>query len=325
MPQVWIAISRSVRDLYGYVITGEPGLVVVWSRIVWSLLVLCHEDRASGEILMTLGRYISIGVFALVFGVASSEGVKAGGDYTTGVSSFSLNVGGMVGFAPKYEGSDDYRVIGAPIIYPSFGASDLGGRLMFREVEDIRFRLLSHGGFEAGPIAGYKFERDEDDGPLLAGLGDVEGGLVVGGYAGYRFSGVLFDVAYRDQVTGDADGYRITAALSAEGFVSPSFSLRGRVGATYADDDYMSTFFGISAAQSASSATAGVGLAQYTAEAGVKDVHVEIGATWSMTSNIDVKPRLRYKRLLGDAADSPLVESADQLSGSLSVIYRFGG
>ena len=56
----------------------------------------------------------------------------------------------------------------------------------FRGSEDIRFRVLEYQGLELGPVTGWRFTRDESDGRLLEGLGDVKGGLVLGAYMGYR-------------------------------------------------------------------------------------------------------------------------------------------
>jgi len=232
-------------------------------------------------------------------------------------------VGGIGFVVPKYEGSNDYEVLGAPFAYPVFSDAQTGGvagRVAFGNgIDDLRFRLFDGAGFEAGVLGGYALGRDQDDGPLLRGLGDVDGGLIVGGYAGVRFGLALFDVSYHRIVTGDTGGY-FRVGVSGETAITPNVTLRTRVGTTYADSDYMADYFGVSAAQAFNSVA---GLPAYATDAGFKDVFIDLGLTYDMDANWSLIGGVGYKRLIGDAADSPVVETADQFSARLGVTYRF--
>lgn len=229
-----------------------------------------------------------------------------------------LKVGGIAIVKPKYEGSDEYEVIGAPFAYPVFSDGE-GGAFAFNGLDDIRFRLLENQGFEAGVLGGYTFGRDQDDGPLLRGLGDVDGGFIAGAYIGYRAGIMLFDVSYHRIVSGDTGGYfRIGA--TAEQRIAPNVEIKARVGATYADDDYMEYYFGVSPLQAARSRA---GLAVYDSEAGFKDVHLSVGMTYDIDRHWSVLAGVGYKRLIGDAADSPVIETEDQFFGTIGVTYRF--
>jgi outer membrane scaffolding protein for murein synthesis (MipA/OmpV family) len=230
-----------------------------------------------------------------------------------------VKVGGVAVVKPTYEGSDSYEVIGAPIAFPAEGAGTAGS-FTFNGVDDLRYRLLGGPtGFEAGPLAGYAFGRDDGDGPLLRGLGDVDGGVIVGGYAGYRAAGWLFDVSYHHIVSGDTGGF-LRLGVANKTHHSDRFWTKLRVAATYADDDYMSHYFGVSAAQSAASLA---GLPLYDADAGFKDVHVVLSGSYDIARNWSVIGSAGYKRLIGDAADSPVVESEDQFTATLGLTYRF--
>ncbi len=261
---------------------------------------------------------IAVSAAAAVFATAFVP-AQAQDGYGAG-PGFSADIGGAVGIKPKYEGSDEYEVFGFPVVFPDFGGGGLGDRVTVRGADDVRFRLVEFSGFELGPLAGYAFGRDEDDGDLLRGLGDVDDGLVLGAYAGYRFGPVLLDVSYHQIVTGDDDGYQIRFGGSLEQELRPGFIGTLRVGATYADDVYMRSYFGISGVQALNSVA---GLSAYDAEAGIKDVHVELGAKYELTERITLKATGQYARLVGDAADSPIVESEDQFIGVLGATYRF--
>lgn len=257
----------------------------------------------------------SAAVLAFAAGFGSFVGTASAQD------GASVTLGGAVGVKPKYEGSDEYEAFGIPIIFPKFGgASGFGSRFSFRGPDDVRFRALEFGGFEVGPLGGYAFGRDEDDADRLLGLGDVDDGLVVGAYAAFTSGPVLLDVSYHQIVTGDDDGALLRFGGGLRQQLSPGFTATLRGGATYADDTYMDSYFGISQAQAATSAA---GLNAFNAEAGIKDVFIELGAVIDLSDRWTVRASGKYSKLVGDAADSPVVESEDQFSGLLGATYRF--
>ncbi len=228
---------------------------------------------------------------------------------------FGLQAGAAVLVAPRYEGSDEVRVIGVPIIAP---AGMAGGRVEFRGPDDLRFRLVDLGAVSFGPLIGYRFGREEDDGDLLTGLGDIEGGVVAGGFAALKSGPLGASLSYHRQFSGDETGAVLKFGLSAEHAVSERVTLTADIGATWADQDYMDAYFGINTAQAASS-----GLASYDAEASIKDVNLGLKADMMLTDAWKLTLTGRYARLLGDAADSPVVETANQFSGGAAVSYRF--
>ena len=190
-------------------------------------------------------------------------------------------------------------------------------------------------------MLGYRFGRDEDDAARLRGLGDIDNGLVAGGFVSYDViatpdTRLGVAVAVSGQVTGDdfgrsgfgAPNFRVAndygvetdLSLSLDQTVSERLRLTARLGTTYASDDYMATFFGVSAAQAANSVA---GLNAFDADGGIKDVYMNVGTTYNVTENFELRASLGYQRLLGDAADSPITMDADQFSGSLGAAYRF--
>jgi outer membrane protein len=224
------------------------------------------------------------------------------------------DVGGLVITAPKYEGSSKHRVMGIPIAIPA-GTGD--GRLQFKAPDDVRLRLVSLHGFEFGPVAGWRFGRDEDDGNRLRGLGDVDGGLVLGGYAAWRFGPLAAFASYNHQVMSDDTGGLLRFGLEANSSLPGRISLTTTVGATWASEDYMQAFFGVSAFQATRS-----GLGFYRPEAGIKDVFAGLSAELPLNDRWTLRAFGRYAHLVGDAASSPIVEREGQLSGGLGLTYR---
>ncbi|MDD9909495.1 MAG: MipA/OmpV family protein [Ahrensia sp.] len=261
----------------------------------------------------------------------------------------SILIGAGGGFQPRYEGSDEYRGFGFPIISYDSGV-DGPRRFEFRGLDDIRYHAFRWNGFSVGPLGGYRFSRDESDSQRLRGLGDIDGGLVLGGFASYEFfqSNTVrwsADVGVSTQVTGDAFdigrfanvalpvnvrnglsdgdyGYEIDFGLSGEYDVNDRLNLAMRLGAVYASDDYMQTYFGVNSAQAIAATAAGNPMTTFDADAGIKNVYFKIDTTYELTENIQLRAGFGYSRLLSDAADSPVTESEDQFSGTLGAAYR---
>ena len=68
------------------------------------------------------------------------------------------------------------------------------------------------------------------------------------------------------------------------------------------------------------------GLNTYSADAGIKDAGLGVTLTYKFTDNWDVTGLANYTRLLGDAADSPVVDDEgdeNQFFGGLTINYTF--
>jgi outer membrane protein len=232
--------------------------------------------------------------------------------------SIDLQVGGAATISPKYEGSKDYEVRGFPIVAPVGSGED--GMVQFRGIDDVRFRLFQFNGFEAGPLAGYRFGRDEDDAELLEGLGDVDGAFVLGAYAAYNFGFIKPFVSYHHGVSGDDTGALLRFGAETKFPVCEGVAVTLIGGATYADSDYNDSYFSISQSQSDRS---DAGLGSYDASSGIKDVYLGVSTDIPLTDVWSLKLAGKYSHLVGDAADSPIVETDSQFTGLVGLTYRF--
>jgi outer membrane scaffolding protein for murein synthesis (MipA/OmpV family) len=252
--------------------------------------------------------------------LAASPRDAAAEDFTGGLMSggdINLAVGGIAVITPRFEGSKQYRVIGFPYVMPA-GMDDGKSRLSVRSPDDVRFRLFELQGFEFGPLAGWRFGRDQNDADHLAGLGDIDGGLVVGAYAGYHIGVFMPFISYHHQVTGSDTGGVLRFGVEATARVLPWVTLTAIAGSSYADGAYMESFFGVTAAQSAAST-----LATFDAGSGIKDVYINLSGDFRLDDRWTLKLGGRYARLVGDAADSPIVESRDQFQAVIGLSYKF--
>ncbi|HZA01408.1 MAG TPA: MipA/OmpV family protein [Hyphomicrobiaceae bacterium] len=225
-------------------------------------------------------------------------------------------IGGFIFVSPKFEGAKSYDVTGFPFVAPAALGED--GIVQIKGADDMRFRLLHLDGLEFGPLAGYRFGRDEDDSPRLRGLEDIDGGLVVGAFATYRTGPFAVSASYHHQATGDDTGGLVRIGAEYVSLPSPGLKVTAGVGTDYASEEYMTAFFGVTHAQSIAS-----GLPAFDPSAGFKDVFAGITATVDLDERWSILLTGRYTQLIGDAADSPIVESESQLFGGLGVSYKF--
>lgn len=268
--------------------------------------------------------FVAAGAFLIAFCSAGAFEARANPE-----GGRSVTLGGAAIVKPKYEGSDEHEVIPIPIIVPKFSElpdddpstfKQVRQRVNFRGLDDIRIRVLGGPRFHAGAVTGYITKRDQDDGRLLRGLGDIDGGLVAGAYSGFTLGAFQFDAAILEKVTGDDAGPEFRFGVETTQQVTERTRIVARLGTTFASDDYMQTYFGVTPAQSRNSKA---GLPAYTPDAGIKDVFFEVGGTMDLSERWLLKAGGRYGRLLGDAADSPVVETENQFSGVLGLGYRF--
>lgn len=276
-----------------------------------------------------VSRTVGATIFALSL-LAISEGSPAdeGGKPPRGEKDWhlTLGAGGIVG--PDYEGSDDYEATPLPLFELSWRDTVSIGTIGGPGLKVNYFKLK-------GPTpkdhlilsasAGYGGGRDQDDNDALQGLGDLDAGVILGLGANYQYQNFGISLGINHDVTGDREGTTVSAGASYSfALGSPKTLLTLGTGLTWADGDYMSNVFGISGTQVAASRS---GFATFDASSGLKDIGVNAMLMHRWDENIGLMGQAGYSRLLGDAADSPIVDQegdAGQFSVLLGVTYSWG-
>jgi outer membrane scaffolding protein for murein synthesis (MipA/OmpV family) len=230
-----------------------------------------------------------------------------------------LGVGAIVN--PEYVGSDEYQFI--PIPYFEFRYLDERGTLLFANVPQ--------------GIGGYFYRRREADGRSLNIGAAIAPGFNVRGDELPGLEEVDPAIEARLLVEGNTLRWGFQATLAQDvgsghegAYLDLSFSRRGRIGRRggfwalgpalrVGDDDYQSTLFGVRPGEAAAS-----GFPAYEAEASLERlglqgiVSVPVGdGPWRWTAIA------RGSRLLGDAADSPIVAEENQFFFLTALTRRF--
>jgi MipA family protein len=219
-------------------------------------------------------------------------------------------LGAGVMYAPKFEGSDEFKAVPVPFVSATFaGRVHVGGL-------GVTVDVYETDGLSFGVKGGIEMGRDEDDSDDLRGLGDVDTGGVISGIVGYKIGMFEFSAAI-DKAIGGSDGLTGTVGAKASHMYG-RFLLSAGASATWADDNHMDAFFGVNAAQSARS-----DLDEFDAEAGFKRVDIEASVGYLLTENWTIHGQVGVGLLVGDTVDSPIVKEEIQPSVLLGVGYKF--
>jgi len=264
------------------------------------------------------------GIVLLAVLCAAASGVKAE-DFMIPLEVPQLNfVGVGVGAYPDYLGSSDYNVGAAP-----FGRLSLGGARFVRLMaNEIRLNLLDHPNWQLGPVGLWRFGRNDVDNPVVDKVHHIDDSFSVGLFGSYVWrdprevrttAGVgawaLGDVSDVD------NGW--TAGLNAFATrpVAKMVTLAGGAAFTYGSGNYMDEYFGVTPADSLAS-----GLPVYVPGSGVRDVRGWAVAMLHLSRQWHLGAGAMYMRLMGDAADSPLVSdegSKNQWVYGMGALYAW--
>ncbi|MCA3694716.1 MipA/OmpV family protein [Aquidulcibacter sp.] len=217
----------------------------------------------------------------------------------------SLTLGAMQ--IPEFEGSKDTETW--PLIAGSYHFDE---RFIALEGTAIRANLVNSENWRAGPVLNYRFGRDKDVKDVaIRALGPVKDAWETGAYAGYVMPVGAGTIGITGEVLTDASdvhkGWTGSASVRYSRAITPAFGLEVVGTASYMDKKYAQTYFGITSSQSAASS-----LPVYTAKSGAKDVGIDVLGSYKVTENYSVTGFVGYRRLLSEAADSPIVKRGDK-------------
>ncbi|MDA9761801.1 MipA/OmpV family protein [Desulfobacterales bacterium] len=233
------------------------------------------------------------------------------------VQAAGVSVGGGIGFAPDYEGSEDYKAVPVPVADVKF---DNG---MFMKLVGLNFRanLLPNSMWQLGPVYNYRGPREDVKNNAVDDMKDVDGTSELGVFGGLMYQKWFASVELLSDMGDSHDGWYSKLKGGYNWVIDESWALSIGASATYADDDYMQTYFGVSAKDSRRS-----GLDRYEADAGIKDIGINLGANWVINQNWSARGVVSYTQLLGDASDdSPVVDegSEEQFFTAVMAVYSF--
>ena len=219
---------------------------------------------------------------------------------------------------PIYEGHDEYEIAPVPLI-------DVTWRnrlfLTTRNNRGLGVNMVRSRQTRAGAYVSLDWGREEDDANRLNGTGDIEISPLIGLFGEYfpgnwRFSGDMVQGLNRD----GQDGMLLTFVGEYGGNVSNRLAVSAEASANYGGENYMRTYFGVNSNQSARS-----GHTVFLPDAGFKDITGAVNFHYTFSEHWFGEARAEWKRLIGDADTSPLVDpdAENQVSAGIVAGYRF--
>jgi MipA family protein len=234
-----------------------------------------------------------------------------------------VTLGAGAGVAPDYEGSDYYQAVPlwnlnvSNLYHPKTYVQLFGPLLRSNFIPDDHWRL--------GVAGQFIKKRDNVHNDRVDDLKSVDASLMLGLVGGYDFLAdprrdLVLEVEARQDVAND-NGFLATIRGAYRARLTESLGMVAYVGSTWADDDYMKSYFSVDAANAAAS-----GLDQFNADEGFKDVSFGGAVTYRFLERWSVAFLGTYARLLNDAKDSPIVDDvgdANQFFGGALINYQF--
>ncbi len=246
--------------------------------------------------------------FCLFFALCMTVGPVMAAQHTVGVGA---------GFAPDYEGSDDYE--GVPMLMLT-GNYD-SGRSFYLLGSNLRVNVLANKKFQFGPVLNYRMGRDDVDNKAVDRMKDIDDAMEAGAYVLANFDNVLLGVDFLMDISDEHDGMLAQGNVGYKWKASDALVVTPNVFLTYADDDYTDTYFSVNAKNVGTS-----GLTAYKAKSGLKDTGARVVVSYTPWEKWGVTGILSYSALLEDAKDSPIVDEGDdtQTFFGLMATYRWG-
>ena len=242
--------------------------------------------------------------------------------------NFHWMIVGGVGYRPDYEGSDHYdpHPLGSVRLwwddgrYVSLQSSQSSGAAV-----RLATQVIPHSLLKFGPVLQYRLKRADVQSGRVDAMDNIDAAVEVGGYLGLGEGPWHIGGTYTYDVSGDYHGHLVELATGWRDKITEEVDLGVTVASTWAGEDYMETYFNVSPDDAIDS-----GLDEFDAddsfEDGFKDVggRVLLGFSPPAWNGWGIFATGAYFRLIGEAADSPVVDDAgdeNQFFGGIGVSY----
>ena len=249
---------------------------------------------------------------ALVFGIAAPATAQELWSPKRGSGDWSVTLGAGATVQPPYDGSDEFGILPFPVVDVRY--KDI---VFLSSAEGLGWNAFKTRNFRVGPVLTYYLGNSDTP----TGVDEVDFGIQGGAVAEFAFDHWRFDARALQSLSGDAEGLQINFGVAYGTRINGDWRIVLRPNASWYNDNEMKTYFGINSKEAATS-----GLAEFAPSAGFKDVAFDLDVAYELSRNWSIVALARAGYLLGDAADSPLVDQGGtelQFSTSLGFAYHF--
>ncbi len=228
-------------------------------------------------------------------------------------TDWSLQAGLLFVRWPVYRGAD----LDETVVYPLF-TLEYKERFFVDTIEGISVHLLTQKPYSLDVGIAFEPGRAEDDSRTLMGLGDIDDGPVLKLKAAYEQGPLAYSASIERSVSGNDTGYWLDLEASYTHVLFGNLAVAPAFVARYGSKDYAQRHFGVSRSQSADS-----GLDQYDPGSGFATAGVQLSVSRVFLKDWMWQGKIKWERLVGDAADSPVVSDKNQVTLALGIVYQF--
>ncbi|KIN15852.1 MipA/OmpV family protein [Vreelandella titanicae] len=157
---------------------------------------------------------------------------------------------------------------------------------------------------------------EENDAPILNGMGEREGGFWAGAKMEWNSNLVDVDAEWLTDVSGNSDGQRFNLGLERTWQIGEHVLLTPRVGASWQDDKNVDYYFGVRDSEIRFDRPAYSGESAINIKAGVRGVY-QFDQHHSVLMGVEVTS------LADEIKDSPLVDRSTQNAVFVGYLYTF--
>jgi MipA family protein len=229
-------------------------------------------------------------------------------------SGINLSLGALAVYTPSYEGARSSRAR----VFPSVVLSTAGGGFISGRL-DAGWNFSKDESLDYGLIVAPALPQEEKDDPALRGMGDIGWRATAGAFVTYRPNRMVsVRSAVRYGMGRERDGATVATSVGVGYPIMPGRIVSASVGALWANQSYMRSYFGVTPEQAART-----GYRVYTPGSGLVDTRLTLSTFGGITRDWGYFVNLTASRLQGDAKDGPLVLERTQTSALVGLNYRF--
>ena len=235
--------------------------------------------------------------------------------YAQTIATVRVRAGAGAQVRPEWPGASDREVVP----YWDFGFTTGETFGVGAPDDSIDIALFSTGDLSIGPALNIERGRDESD--VGAPVGDVSTTVEAGAFAQYDLGDSFRLRAELRRGIGGHDGTvgQVGADYVARDADNYTFTIGPRL--LFSDASFQRAYFGVSPETALAT-----GLEPHDPGGGLHAVAATSGVQYSLGGNWGLFGYARYERLVGDAANSPIIReygSPDQFSAGLGINYAF--
>jgi len=230
------------------------------------------------------------------------------------VIAYHASVGPAAYVAPAYPGARRSREVWFPFI-----DADINDRFYTSAADLVGIYGYKTEATQAGAAIAWDLtHRISSDDERLRGLPNVNETARFKLFASRTVYFVTGDANVATDIAGQGQGTLAQANLWLTLPFSSTFSVSVGPGATWADADYLRTFYSVPANHGP-----GVSLPAFSTRAGVVDAHLNGFAEWVIFSHYRIGASACLAHLKGDAGASPITQRRGQATLVAWIAYRF--